>query len=500
MRSISCRPFGWLIFVVALFIMANGSAASTRVQVDEPTSEDVTISNQSVQLAATLIMPSSPPPYSVVVVVHGASPNTRTPLRNYATNVFARNGIAALIYDKRGAGQSSGELGRASLSDLASDVRTVVQYLKGRDDIRHDAIGLVGDSQAGWVIPLASAGNPDVAFLAMISASGVSPSQQEVYSITRKVMDFGLGERLADIGRKGRLLVEDYALMVRDGPAPAPAAFRESAFVNLNLLHDPVPVLEQIAQPVLIILGGADAQVPTAHSAAVMAQALNTAGNRGYTIRIYPDAAHGIQVATSGTGSTAREYAPGYRDGLVTWIAARARGEGGREPYVDPGAEQDSAAFGPDGIYGRLPWYGRASIQGPLLLLGLLGFGASFSAVVVHVVRRRSFVGLEPGERWLMRLVALTSLLYFVTILGLIGLVIVLLEGGRPLNIPFVLRALPLLAVLTIGSGLALLAMLVTSRQPIRSSRRAVWYYAIALLTLVFVPFFAYWNLLGLTL
>src|ERR1044072_6272338 len=61
--------------------------------------------NQGVKLAGSLLWPRSEVPLPAVVFVHGAGRQTRESYRE-AGEYFARQGIAALIYDKRGAGKS----------------------------------------------------------------------------------------------------------------------------------------------------------------------------------------------------------------------------------------------------------------------------------------------------------------------------------------------------------------------------------------------------------
>ena len=64
--------------------------------------------------------------------------------------------MAVLGYDKRGVGGSTGDWNKASFDDLAGDVVAAFEYLKTRSDIRSDQIGMLGWSQAGWVMPLAA--------------------------------------------------------------------------------------------------------------------------------------------------------------------------------------------------------------------------------------------------------------------------------------------------------------------------------------------------------
>src|SRR5215472_10019071 len=84
--------------------------------------EEVTFRNGDVTLAGTVIIPKGPGPHPAVVVTHGAGPDGRQkPAYNSDGYFFAHHGVAALIYDKRGVGRSTGEYQTASLEDLADD-------------------------------------------------------------------------------------------------------------------------------------------------------------------------------------------------------------------------------------------------------------------------------------------------------------------------------------------------------------------------------------------
>jgi hypothetical protein len=71
--------------------------------------EDLTIPAGDHQLAGTLYLPQSGPPAPAVVFVHGAGPAVRGDGYRELASHFARKGVAALIYDKRGCGASTGD-------------------------------------------------------------------------------------------------------------------------------------------------------------------------------------------------------------------------------------------------------------------------------------------------------------------------------------------------------------------------------------------------------
>ena len=81
------------------------------------------------RLAGTLYLPLSGPPAPAVVFVHGAGPAVRGDRYHELARHFARKGVAALIYDKRGCGESTGDWTRAGLPDLAEDALACVRLL-----------------------------------------------------------------------------------------------------------------------------------------------------------------------------------------------------------------------------------------------------------------------------------------------------------------------------------------------------------------------------------
>src|SRR5207248_683452 len=128
-------------------------------------SEELTIPAGDLRLAGTLYLPVSGPPAPAVVFVHGAGPAVRGGGYHELARHFARKGVAALIYDKRGCGASTGDWTRAGLHDLAEDALACVRLLRGRPDIHPAQVGLWGLSQGASVIPTAAGRSPAAALV-----------------------------------------------------------------------------------------------------------------------------------------------------------------------------------------------------------------------------------------------------------------------------------------------------------------------------------------------
>jgi alpha-beta hydrolase superfamily lysophospholipase len=78
-------------------------------------------------------------------------------------------GITALAIDLRGHGASSGSAG--DLAAMVQDVRAAAQWLATRQNVRPDAIGVVGASLGASLALLAAAQLPQVRVIALLSPS-----------------------------------------------------------------------------------------------------------------------------------------------------------------------------------------------------------------------------------------------------------------------------------------------------------------------------------------
>ena len=128
----------------------------------------VSFKNGETTLAGTLVLPRSKGPHPAVVFIHGSGPAPRAQYRLIA-DFFALNGIASLIYDKRGCGDSTGDWHTSGFNDLAADALAGLELLRNRPEINNRQIGLWGISQGGWLVGLAASQSTNVAFIINVS-------------------------------------------------------------------------------------------------------------------------------------------------------------------------------------------------------------------------------------------------------------------------------------------------------------------------------------------
>lgn len=145
--------------------------------------KEIKFVSEGVSLAGTIFTPNNV--QAAVVIVHGSGQEKR--MINFAT-ILANNGIAVLSYDKRGVGESAGlyagpEVGTnnvdfANLNLLSLDASAAVNTLSKSLSNDQISIGLIGASQAGWIIPLAAEKNKKVKFMTIFSGALITVKEQ----------------------------------------------------------------------------------------------------------------------------------------------------------------------------------------------------------------------------------------------------------------------------------------------------------------------------------
>ena len=183
--------------IVSLTWQRDGRPSRIARRVELERYEDVRFANGSIQLAGTLISPVTGGKHPAIILVHGSGPANRESMLPFA-RFLIRHGVSVLGYDKRGVGGSTGSWNTASFDDLAGDVVAAFEYLKTRSDVDSRQIGLLGVSQAGWIMPLAAVRAKDLAFLISISGAGVPAAETAIDHATNEMRSSGMSPSLVE--------------------------------------------------------------------------------------------------------------------------------------------------------------------------------------------------------------------------------------------------------------------------------------------------------------
>ncbi len=165
--------------------------------------EEVSVENveAGVTLAGTLTTPKGDGPYPLAILVSGSGKQDRnSEILGHKSflvisDFLTREGIAVLRYDDRGVELSTGNHGKSTTADFATDANSVFQYAKTLDKIDKSKIGIIGHSEGGMIAPLVAAQNLDLGYIVSLAGPGVPISElmtnQNVMVLEKSGMSLG---------------------------------------------------------------------------------------------------------------------------------------------------------------------------------------------------------------------------------------------------------------------------------------------------------------------
>lgn len=297
--------------------------------------EDITFNNGEVRLAGTIFVPVGNGPHPGIVFMHGSGAEGRW-ASNYLAEKFSQRGIAALVFDKRGVGESGGDWQKVGFDELANDAAVAVAALRAKPYVARNSVGIYGHSQGGTIAPLAALRIGAPAFVIASAASGLPMRETEVYSLENSV---GVQEMDSSDAAAAREYVRLVVAIAYDGQPrerlmaawrnvrTKPWAFEPPAetdnywsFSRRVAAYDAIPLWRQVTAPTLLVYGEADERVPPRASASRIAEACLDGNGKSLAIMFFPQADHSFRLsAPAVSGFSWPRTAPGYPDSLIDW-------------------------------------------------------------------------------------------------------------------------------------------------------------------------------------
>jgi pimeloyl-ACP methyl ester carboxylesterase len=240
-----------------------------------PTDEDVRIPAAGFSLAGTITFPSTKPrqrhPAIVLLAGSGAIDRDATvfgiPLLGQLAGHLAEHGYLVLRYDKRGVGQSGGRTETVTLQDYADDAVAAVRFLGRRRDVDNRRIFVVGHSE-GAAVAMLAARERRIAGLVLIAGTGTTGRELVLEQQRHALAAAKVGEpaRSEKIELQERILE---ATLEQEGWDALPAEVRplvDTPYYRSLLQFDPAATMQRVRQPMLIVQGELDTQVPPHHA------------------------------------------------------------------------------------------------------------------------------------------------------------------------------------------------------------------------------------------
>lgn len=355
-------PKQWIVTFLLIAGCAHSSPTSSEKRESRQEQEEaVHFADGVITLAGTLVLPGTAEQrHPAVVLFHGSGPQSRDLL---TARWFAKQGVAALAYDKRGVGESTGNFRVVPLMELCGDGLAGIQYLKSRQDIDAKRIGVWGLSQGGWLGPLAASRSADVAFVIAVSGPAVSPGEQMIFyyamelraqgvpesdvqeasTLRRNVWNYlftgkGYEQAKKDLSQaRTKRWYNEVKLQQDDlfGRLETPSELSKPNLVRFKqeMTYDPIPALQALRVPALFLFGDEDRLVNVDETVPIIRRVLAQSGDRDFTIRIFQHVDHGMRLTVNANpdpanGNVAPEVgdvAPEYLSTMQSWLSSHLR-------------------------------------------------------------------------------------------------------------------------------------------------------------------------------
>lgn len=321
------------------------SGVARRVPVTKKTGTFSSIGNT---LYGELFAPEKP--QALVVLVFGSGQDSAVTY-NYVQHLLPMYDIAVFVYDKRGTGRSNGRF-TVDFSELADDALAAVAYARKLLDTPAVPVGLMGESQGGWIAPLAAVRAP-ADFVVVSYGLAISPldeDREEVFgelrakgyddsvvakareltAITGRIMLSRFTDGLEDLRKFKAAHAEEKWLGEVEGDFTGPllrspddqfTELRAALGFDAILDYDAQAALRRVKTPMLWIVAGKDTEAPSAPTLQLL-RTLQVAPTQ-LDIAVFPNADHGILEEGEQGGQPYARQSAGYHDLLAQWIRTR---------------------------------------------------------------------------------------------------------------------------------------------------------------------------------
>lgn len=295
-------------FVATVALLAGALVAFSRIadfEIPDVTATGVGFEHGGATLQGTLLEPSDTGP--ILLIVHGDGAQDRWSDAGYLplVNALIDAGVSVFSWDKPGVGASSGNWLHQTMQNRAAEVSEALAAVRALPGNENRPIGLLGFSQAGWVLPRVPSLTEEANFLVLIGPAINWQDQGRYFARIRLSRnDWALDGIAAELDRQAEsdqrrfgpsASYRDYVAAERAAGLPEDQILTEDrfGFIQLNLGEDARMHIADLTLPVLLLMGVDDLNVDAKETVAVYRKLIGVAHplNRVYLI---PGANHGL--------------------------------------------------------------------------------------------------------------------------------------------------------------------------------------------------------------
>ncbi|GAA4848179.1 alpha/beta hydrolase [Luteimicrobium xylanilyticum] len=241
-----------------------------------------------------------------VVFVHGAGTGSSATAFAPQAWALASAGVVTLVPSKN---LTTYSLQHRDYVQEAGDYERSVRLLRTQPGVDPTRVGVYGESEGTWIVPVMATEDPAIAFTALVSAPVVRPREQAAFAVDNYLRNTGVPQGVfRAIPRAVGMDLPDGGLDYAD--------------------FDVRPYLERLTQPTLVVYGDDDVSMPIEQGAQAILADASKAGNRAVTVRYYDGADHGLHLG-GGTGAVSASF----QQDLADWITGLP-GTAGAAPRI----------------------------------------------------------------------------------------------------------------------------------------------------------------------
>jgi uncharacterized protein len=314
--------------------------------------ETTVFKSADTELFGKLTLPATgKAPFKTVIFVHGSDPVSSVD-QEWLPHLLAAHGVATFVFDKRGTGCSKGQY-MQRFDVLSNDVIAAVNWLKTKQAVNKNSVGLAGFSQGGWVAPLAARNESSIKFVLVgygmamsvadedrleaplkLKEKGASDAAiaeyQELNAVLHKTARAGfvdwreLEEKLEGFKDKEWLAAAKglptwVGMALQMGIPQAKVAAPQMIENFFQPFYEPVPTLEKLNIPMLWLIAENDIEAPPEPTIEAL-QRLRQQGKPFSTI-VFPQSDHGMLAFEVREGKRVKtKYADKYFSTILKWI------------------------------------------------------------------------------------------------------------------------------------------------------------------------------------
>jgi hypothetical protein len=244
-------------------------------------------------LSGHYLQPDTGKPKAVILFVHGDGPLDYN-AHGYYPLIWERllkQGYAIFSWDKPGIGGSTGNWLAQSMQDRQREVQSAINFIRKRYGFLGTQVGLLGFSQAGWVVPALAKNNPSIGFIIGIGFA-IDWFEQSWYLTRVRLMQEGANEAVIKAAYATHIQEIEFLdkkpsydlYLKKYGLTPKQMTEDRYGFILKNSSVNAAQDYIGLKQPTLLLLGDKDLNVDIYNTKSVVEKLVDDQPNIQITI------------------------------------------------------------------------------------------------------------------------------------------------------------------------------------------------------------------------